>query len=46
MIDLVAHSSSSAEKTGILRAAATRENDKTASFECKLLMGHGTVGAA
>ena len=34
------------EKTGILRAAATRENDKTASRRMfvKLIMGHNTSG--
>jgi len=30
---------SRAEKTGILRAAATRENDKRGSFACKLICG-------
>ena len=34
MISLVADGSSAGEEIGILRAAATRENDKPASFAC------------
>ena len=34
MISLVVEGSSAGEKIGILRAPATRENDKAASFAC------------